>query len=353
MKVGILTFHAAHNYGAVLQCYALSEYLKSLGHDVYVVDYRLKYLLKCYNWFNLSNLKKSIIHGYLIKELKTMMLKRKRGETFKRFVSKYFRLADVSLLENDFFDYVVIGSDQVWNTKLTNGFDRLYWGQFKHSSHTKIISYAASLEGLWDKEYDDKIKNLFSSFSMISTREYDVACRIKNILQNSKIVTTCVDPTLLITDLQWNKIVDDCPIKEKYVLYYQVKQSKIGMDISRRISCKYNCKLYVLSANLNLENSPEVVIASPEKMLGLIKNAEFVVNSSFHGTVFSVIFKKNFISISSGGKDSRVKNLLTNLNLMEHYIEGDFEDREYKTQNLKEILSKYVMSSVEYLNLIR
>ena len=82
MKIGILTFHAAHNYGAVLQCYALKEYLQSLGHEVTIIDYRQEYLLGCYKWFDLKALVKAAVRGNLFTTCRNMMTKKTRGRKF-------------------------------------------------------------------------------------------------------------------------------------------------------------------------------------------------------------------------------------------------------------------------------
>ena len=319
MKIGILTFHAAHNYGAVLQCYALQEYLTSKGNEVYVIDYRSKYLLNCYRWFNGKFFFKSIFKFKLIEEWKKMLNKKRRAEKFKTFIQNRFNLIDISVLDTNFLDYIIIGSDQVWNTKLTNGYDKYYWGQFKHSIQTKIISYSASLELIWPKDEDENVKKMLSNFERISVREKDLAIKLSSLFPNKNIVT-CVDPTLLLPKERWTKIATTLNIKNKYVLYYQVRKSNVGMDIASLLCKELKCKLLVLSASLNLKNSTECMYASPESFVSLIKNAEFVVSSSFHGTVFSIIFEKNFISISNGTKDSRVKNLLTELNMMDHFI---------------------------------
>lgn len=186
MKIGILTFHAAHNYGAVLQCYALQEYLKSKGNEVFVIDYRSKYLLDCYKWFNCKLFIKSIVKFTFIKEWKKMLDKRKRSNKFETFIQNRLNIINVSILKTNFFDYIVIGSDQVWNTKLTNGYDKYYWGQFCHPVQTKIISYSASLELIWPKDEDDNVKKMLSNFERISVREKDLAIKLSSIFPNKK-----------------------------------------------------------------------------------------------------------------------------------------------------------------------
>ncbi len=356
MKIGILTFHAAHNYGAVLQCYALQEYLKSKGNEVFVIDYRSKYLLDCYKWFNCKLFIKSIVKFTFIKEWKKMLDKRKRSNKFETFIQNRLNIINVSILKTNFFDYIVIGSDQVWNTKLTNGYDKYYWGQFCHPVQTKIISYSASLELIWPKDEDDNVKKMLSNFERISVREKDLAIKLSSIFPNKKIVS-CVDPTLLLSKEEWNKIAVKLNIRNRYVLYYQVRKSKVGMDVASLLCKKLKCKLLILSASLNLDNSPECMYASPESFISLVKNAEFVVSSSFHGTVFSIIFEKKFISISNGTKDSRVKNLLTELNMMDHFI---YQSDEFLNVNIHQmsrlnldVFNDYIKTSKLYLDQLK
>ncbi len=352
MKIGILTFHAAHNYGAVLQCYALKEYLQSLGHEVSIIDYRQEYLLGCYKWFNLKTLLKAAVNGNLFTTCRNMLTKKTRGRKFDDFTKRMFDLSDPSLLNTEFYDYVVIGSDQVWSTKLTNGYDDYYWGQFKHPIKTKIISYAASLEILWPEKEDFIVKSKLKAFYRISTREKELAHKIHSLLPGKEVVT-CVDPTLLLDCEKWGKLAKKPNIKEKYIFYYQVRHSQMGLDFAKKVSHEKKCKLLVLSADVKNENTDDIKNASPEELLGLIKYADCVISSSFHGTVFSVIFKKQFFSISNGTKDSRVRNLLEGLHLMNHFVESSDFDIDVSTIIDDNKLQDYIKSSVEYLKQIK
>lgn len=127
----------------------------------------------------------------------------------------------------------------------------------------------------------------------------------------------------------------------------------MGLDFAKKVSHEKKCKLLVLSADVKNENTDDIKNASPEELLGLIKYADCVISSSFHGTVFSVIFKKQFFSISNGTKDSRVRNLLEGLHLMNHFVESSDFDIDVSTIIDDNKLQDYIKSSVEYLKQIK
>lgn len=351
MKIGILTFHAAHNYGAVLQCYALQSYLCSKGHDVSIIDYRQTYLLQCYDWFNYKTMAKSFFQFDLFRKIKQIRTKKLRYDAFKKFIHKHERLAPVTTIQETPYDCIIIGSDQVWNTKLTNGYDNYYWGNFEKPKKTKVISYAASLESLWPESDDKMVAGLLNAFEKISTREEIVANKIRRLLPNKR-VETVVDPTLLLDKETWAKISEEPTVHGRYVLYYQVRQSQLGKELAEKVANQKGIKVVVLSANASLYNTPECYAASPALFLGLIKNADFIVSSSFHGTVFSIIFEKPFISVSNMTKDTRVSQLLNDLNLSNRLLDDSNIDSELYTACKvdKSVLKRYLQKSFNFLS---
>ena len=351
MRIGILTFHRAHNYGAVLQCYALQTFLEQSGHDVEIIDYLLDDLLECYQWFNRNRIiRKNLLLS--IKELSIILYKKARYDNFNSFIANKLRIVKVDKILKEPFDYIIIGSDQVWSVKLTKGFDNYYWGCFDFPNSTKLISYAASLEEFWDEQYNDKVKGLLERFDSISVREDRIKQKLEKIGVNKHIVTV-VDPTLLLKQDMWNRIVPPPSIKKRYVFYYQVRKSSLGMAYAKRIASERNLKLIVLSASFDLNNSKECITSSPSHFLGWIKYADFVVSSSFHGTVFSIIFNRPFVSISNHTKDDRVTNLLSRLHLENHIIRSmDDECVSEKYFSVSNDLDSYLTDSKDYLNSI-
>lgn len=172
MKVGILTFHCANNYGAVLQCYALQEYLRSLGHEAYVIDYRPDYVVRRYKVFSRRNwivrdFKKTI--KKLFSEPYLCIVRYKRNKRLESFIKNRYNLYPYSA-DKSVFDAIVLGSDQIWNPNLTGkSFDEVFFGK---DFHCKKISYAASnrTESLSPAEEAFYIKHL-AELDSIGVRE--------------------------------------------------------------------------------------------------------------------------------------------------------------------------------------
>lgn len=324
MRIGILSFHAAHNYGAVLQCYALIAYLKNKGHNVSVIDYRLPKLLDVYKWYDSKRwLRKNPILSckQLWHELKYIHVRRKRYLSFETFINNNLPLESVSSIFNDPFDLIIIGSDQVWNFKLTRGFDNYYWGAFEHPSETKLATYAASMMDSWPIQYDKMIEKLTKNFWKISIRELSIAKKIESI--TNKNISQVDDPTLLIDATRWSKIEQPLPIDSKpYLFVYQVNATNLAIKIAKHIAKQKKLSIIYLSARLDDVNTSQIAASGPEQFIGLIKNAAFVLCSSFHGTVFSLIFKKQFYSLKGLGKNARVETLLKKYSLLDRFIDA-------------------------------
>ncbi len=322
MKIGIITFHNAYNYGAVLQCYALQEFLLQQGYDVQVIDYRNKYLLSCYKVWDVHRIvsKNPII--FLKKSIKECLFlkhRKRRGNKFDNFINNKLRLSNFTKENLRLFDLIIIGSDQVWNVHLTNGFDPVYWGNFEIKENGHIISYAASIEEYWDLSHNEKAISLLNKFSSISVREYKTAMFLHSLL--NRHIYEVVDPTLLVNAGFWNTIAVKPKIKQKYLLLYQVRNSKITEKYARRKAKELGLKLICLSARVNVYNSKECIDASPTEYLGWFKYASFIICTSFHGTVFSIVYKIPFISIKlDDGRNSRVETLLQKVGLEGRFL---------------------------------
>ena len=327
MKIGILTFHCAHNYGAILQCYALQEYLKVQGHNVEVIDYRPPYLLKPYSLFNINRIRSRnpirIIKNF-IRESILFYGRYKRYCGFESFIKNRLNLSAKVKGKNipDNYDVYIIGSDQVWNPKITEEFDNIYFANFPFKKEQKkYISYAASME---TQELNHEQKKYFTSalnsLDQISVRE-NVLCELLQPLTH-KDIKQVLDPTLLIESSVWEKVVTPPNIKLKYVLVYQVRINERTMQIANEIAKQIGGIVIETVAWLDkqcLKNKYQY--ASPEMFLGLIKHASCIVTTSFHGTAFSVIFNKPFYTlVLNDGKDSRSLSLLSSVGLRDRAI---------------------------------
>lgn len=344
MKIGILTFHCAHNYGAVLQCYALQEFLKHMGHDVEVVDYRPKYLITPY--------KRLVIHRFIslnpIKFLKntikeTLLINRRfrRYMAFDKFITNRLNLSERVTANNIplKYDIYIMGSDQIWNPKITKGFDSIYWGQFKFpKERRKYIAYAASMETKSINEEELVFyKKLLENFNAVSVREFQLASLLQPL--TDKKIETVLDPTLLADSSIWNKIAKQPSIEQKYVLIYQIRSNQNTSRIAKKIAQQLNAVVIEVVAWLNIHfERNQFQEASPEEFLGLIKYSSCIVTTSFHGTVFSVIFNRPFYCIKlDDGSDTRSMSLLKNTGLEERMINKDdnpiFSEVDYTVAN--------------------
>lgn len=320
MRIGILTFHCAHNYGAVLQCYALQTFLEKRGHEVRVIDYRPEAITNEYKWFN----KKQILRKNLYEVLKAALLirgKKRRYESFNNFINAKLHLDPLESIMTNPYDLILIGSDQVWNYHLTNGFDKYYWGNFPHPTTTRIASYAASMHDSWTDEESLQIARHLNKLSGISVRESLLAEKLKNLTEDKEIYQV-VDPTLLLNRSDWEKIAVPPRIDYPYLLLFQVEGRNDRTEaIAEEIAKQKKLKIVRLYTLYTRETTKEIASCSPLEFVGLFKYADFVVCSSFHGTIFSLQFGKSFVSVRMGvGKDNRVASLLESLGLSDHFI---------------------------------
>ncbi len=325
MRIGILTFHCAHNYGAVLQGYALQEVLKNLGHEVKVINYRPYYIVNAYKTLKLVLSRHPLwMVKHTISEILIYPRSVRRHEAFTRFIEGRLNLTspcDKKSIVSD-IDAYIFGSDQIWNTGITSGYDDIFWGKLPfEKGNKKYITYAASM-GKDSVADDDKkrIAEYMNNFDAISVRENS----LKNMLSplTDKNVQLVLDPTLLAPRSVWDKLDDN--IEERgYVLVYQVRKNKNTIELANHIAHQLNAKVITLEANINWRmGQNKKSCASPEDFVSYIKHASCVVTTSFHGTAFSVIFNKPFYCLELGdGADGRSKSLLHSLLLDDRMVD--------------------------------
>lgn len=326
MKIGILTFHNSRNYGAVLQAYGLKESLKSLGHDVRILDYHNPQIANKKSPFAFKQFKSNPIK-YVQRLINIYYGYRISVRNFKEFEKNnleiYGHLLSTESVINSEFDYLVIGSDQVWSPIITGGPDPIYWGMNK-PRYAKLITYAASSgdTALFENENYRDVSKWLNNFSAISVREE----RLKKYVEKhtNKEVMVVVDPTLLAGRDILEKITAPRIFKHPYILLYHVESSPTLLKIARHISKMYNAKIVSISPQnlyVQLRNKDIVYYnAKVPEMLSLIKYAECVVALSFHGTALSVIYEKDFYSVA-GKNMARVESLLDKIGLKDRIID--------------------------------
>lgn len=323
MRIGILTFHLAHNYGAALQCYALTTYLSELKHEVCIIDYRPNSINQNYKWFNWKRIwtrNPFLLMKNLLFELFVSPKRKKRYDSFILFQNRFFKCEPISTICEKPYDLIIVGSDQIWNTNLTDGFDKYYWGEFGKPKHTKIVSYAASME---DNIPTAKVKDIYKrlkNFQYISVREKSTVSQLKRFCNDLEIYW-CVDPTFLLSSEKWSSFGGKSIIKDPYLFFYQAERSEKAEKIAKRISVELGLCYVDLSVSVINTHSKQTRYANPIDFVTLCKHATFIVCNSFHCTVFSILFNKPFVSIKNNkGKDSRVSDILESYGLQGRFI---------------------------------
>ena len=346
--VGIITLHRTTNYGSVLQAYALQEKIKSLGHEVKIIDYRPSRYTMLSMLKGLKNktelLKKNpfarlaariiIFPSYLL-----------RFRTFKKFVNRYLNLTEDSYIdEDDFgnklpvFDIYCTGSDQVWNSDWNGKIDKPLFLNFA-PDNSKKISYAASFgkEKLDDREIKET-ERLLQRYDKISVRELSGQKILKNLgINKSKCV---LDPTLLLNGNEWKKIASKKFQNEEYILVYNLNRNKKIHDYAVKLSNKTGLKIKYITYQAHdfYKKGKMYCNTSVENYLALIANAKYVVTDSFHGVAFSINFNRDFMVVYPEKFSARLKSILEITGLSgrvasEDSLELSGENIDYKKVN--------------------
>lgn len=361
MKIGILTFHCAHNYGAVLQCYALQETLKRMGNDVEVIDYRPNYLTRPYKPFNIHRCIRKNLFKALEQFLLGVITWHKRTLRFKAFnlfekqnlqLSKWTNYTSHGLPQD--YDIYIIGSDQVWNSSITHSYEPLYLANFPFSkSGKRYVGYAISMgkKDFVTPEEKEVICNALNNFDFLSVREGGLSTLLQPY--TSKKIYKVLDPTLLADSSIWKNISKPPIVKKKIVVVYQVRKDKNTLRIANNIAKQINGEVVELvSIESGKSSFKKLYVASPSDFIGYMMYADYIITTSFHGTAFAIIFQKPFYCIRlNDGRDERSASLLASLDLTHMLIEKNENPSvmniDYQMVNKKlDVLRKY---SVDYL----
>jgi len=334
-KIGIITFSAADNFGALMQCYALRKYLTQRGYDVEVINYWPSYLRKEYrlmfNWEELrsgvqSGLKclwRSVIYIRFKNLPKAISKQRKMNYFRKNYLNITKKCRNLKELKNlPPYQLYIAGSDQIWNPELTGGkLDPVFFLNFAPANARKV-SYAASTGNAPSKDMLGKYKYYMKNLDYISVREKKTADILAKI--TDKKVHQDKDPTLLLDRKSWEKLLLKDKEKKPYIfffsLYYQPEQFQYVNKLSERNKMPIKHYFYGRLAKRLVNNGGSCYFDSPQELLTKIKNAAYVVTDSFHVTVFSILFEKRFVTFPSGKWNERIENLLEEYHLADHLI---------------------------------
>lgn len=329
-KVKILTYHCAMNVGAVLQCYALSTYLKNTGVDVEVIDYRDPKVV-CEAIEQIIYIKKNDPKKYFKSRIRRFIktsikflcgrcgvegFKPNTPQAFENFVSKKLPLTSTSYYSKEELSNVsedgtafLVGSDQVWNPDLSAN-PEIYFLEFLKEG--KKMAYAASFgKANITKECKDLVLSNLSSFNYISVREEEGSKIVKELIGRDCLWV--MDPVFLLTERQWKRLMFRRPIKEQYILIYRMEDNELFRQEVQQIKiAEPNLKVVVFDyIEDGLDYDVFVKCKGPLEFISYIYYCKYMITNSFHGTAFSIIFSKEGIVIPHKTLNNRIASIMS------------------------------------------
>lgn len=368
MKISTITCHHVYNYGATLQAYALQKHLTSMGYDYEIINYIPWYHNRYCFWsvnrfsshYNLINRNIPLKLLWCLKyNLPNILREYKRKKAFDKFDSKYLNISKTKYSSIEELrksppqaDVYICGSDQIWNQNATNGIEKAYYLDFGDTD-TYRMSYAPSFGS--DSLPDNKaeIAKLLHNIDTLSVREKSG----KEILNELGFPDTevVVDPAFLLDKTQWKDLsVNAKAIKRpsKYILLYNFKDNNKIRDFISKLKETLKIPIVCIHGYDNITYADITVKdAGPSEFINLIEHAEAVVSDSFHATVFSIIFNREFYTFSLNGQNNtaRMKNLLETLGITKRLNPENPDSDMIVYSSVMNRLASIIHSSKQYL----
>lgn len=368
IKTATITWITWHNYGSFLQAYALQKVIESLGYENTIINDEL--IVHSRHFSNNNDSTQSLPFYkriYLVFRRKLHQLSQREREIRKikhRFVlfKNSFLTIDSSFqgIEElaERYDVYIAGSDQIWvpNDEIFNPF---YYLDF---TRRKKISYAVSLNT--EEEYPERLIEVVSAllgrFSNISVREESGRSLLEGIV--NKQISVCLDPTLLLTKDDWEVVArKQRPIKRPYVLCYFLSYNEKYLQFAHRYADNQHLPLLFIANKGEYRDVADIMYAAgPSEFVGAVRDASFIITDSFHGTIFSILYEKDFLSMKrfKGNSGSNQNERLLHLFRITG-ITGRFADEDniesfpplspINYQDVKERLNSRRIDSLDYL----
>lgn len=367
MRIGMLTFHPAFNYGAFLQTYSLYHVLKKMGQDVSIIDYRPDYLTRPYNLVTLPKYdsKKNILSnfytlfGTLVVKLLNLRQSYHRRDYFNQSLNRYFQyskkrniLSSKDLFKCESYDVYIAGSDQIWNPEITAGIlDPAYFLSFANGKAKKSI-YGASMKiSTLPQEHLEDFKKYVQNLHYISLRE----CSAVSFVKEYSDAVCVLDPSLLLTNDEWSSFSVKPRIHpKKYLVSYYLGRDSSYIDKVKRIAQNSGLEIVWIHTKSVFHGIPLRNSVRPEEFVWYFKHASAVVTDSFHGTLFSVIFHIPFYAVAPYPQSVRIRDHLKRLGLESRFYLSVSDVPDTMTlihyPDSDERLQKMRESSINFLN---
>ncbi len=332
MKIGIISVNNAHNFGTSMQAYALTQRLQSLGHTVQVINYRNRKIEGSYSIAQKppKKIKAIAIYGakYAAKVIRKPYLITRRRR-YEGFFSNYFNLTAPAnnykqLCMSDYgFDVAFAGSDQIWNANIVSTIDPAFFLKFLDGK-TICASYAASL-GV--EEISEQEKEVYCEFlkhlDYISVREESARQLLSPLTDNT--IEVIADPTVLLRAEDYKKLVLSRPYEKEYIYvhvhHYTAKSPEL-IELAEKVSKQTGLPVIHNFQHYTFSNQAGTTCdAGPIETLSALYHAKYVLTQSFHITMFSLIFHKQFVTVKRDRYNTRLENLLGSVNMLGRLVE--------------------------------
>ncbi len=365
-SIGIITIHKINNYGSVLQAYALQKVCEDLGYKVEIIDYDFPNKFHQNNKYSTASDTQPNEPKWIKALFAKALVRQHKG--IRLFIDKYQNLSSNKYHKvEDFtanppaYDVYITGSDQLWSPRHCNG-DPAFMLYFAPDNALKI-SYAASIgSNAIPEELKNAYIGLLSRYKHISVRENTGADVIRSLI--NKKATVVLDPTLLLNKDEWNKVATPKRlVMKKYILCYFLNYTfnafpyvdELAMDMQKQTGYEI-VRVARPPHKLSFINTTYQIGASPEEFLALVRDAEIVLTTSFHGTAFAVNYGKPVFTVvqDRNASDSRQVSLMHNLGLDKQVlsIKDKFptaSDANYNVDKEQTVLNQLRLDSKLYL----
>ena len=349
-KVGIVSCYFKHNYGSMLQSYATQQFLDNLGLENETINIeqnidfsrgKKKYYISQILNYKFIKSKLGMIKLKFDKKInkklgKNIAIRNKKYEEFKKnykLTKPYLTYSELTE-QSKKYSSVLVGSDQLWlPVNVVADYYTLNWVP----ENINKISYSTSF-GVSNipKKYKKTYKEFLSRINFLSVRE-SKGCELVKEMAGKEAKLVC-DPTLLLSKEEWMKVqYKDRIIKDKYILCYFLGNNIEHRKFVERLKKNTGLKIvslnhadeYVKYSDVFADETPYDI--GPLEWINLVQYSEFVCTDSFHGTIFSLIFNKNFFAFrrysnsSKMSTNSRIESLLDIVNLKNRLLNGNEE----------------------------
>lgn len=323
MKISVITLQNISNYGSVLQAFATIKFFEELGYETELVDYWRKNMtdeniahdlvvnkqLKFKNIWGRTSLTRRIAEGLLASKIKW------QARPFRLFVRENISVTDIRYTSYEelkhnppLADYYCVGSDQVWNSEWNGGFDDSFYLGYVPDGKPKLAFSSSIGMNSFSGEDALQVQKYLSEFKLLTVRESSAI----NILNELGIKATAIlDPTLLVDADIWKKlIVSEIKEKNPYILVYQLNENPAFDAAVEQAAKLFKKDVVRVEYRKSRKKGKHIVLPTVNQWLSYFYFADYIITDSFHGTAFSLIFKKQFVNILPNKYSERINNIL-------------------------------------------